>query len=202
MVMGKILDRSFYMRDTAEVARDLLGKMLVRKTISTDSGIILVSGIITETEAYYGRDDPASHAHRGLTQRSRIMFGVPGFSYVYLCYGMYWLLNVVTEEEGKPGAVLIRAVKPHEGLEIMKARRNHAEKSRLADGPGKLTVAMDIGKKENGIDMATGTGNLYITGNPYCKKKFRIINTPRIGISSGKEKMLRFLMEESPELDM
>ncbi|MBN2072417.1 MAG: DNA-3-methyladenine glycosylase [Actinobacteria bacterium] len=193
---GKILGRDFYRRDTAEVARNLLGKVLVREKGGNDSGYSKVSGIITETEAYYGTDDPASHAHRGLTPRSSIMFGAPGFSYVYLCYGMYWLLNVVTEEEGRPGAVLIRAVKPNEGLEVMRQRRKTSNKDDdIAGGPGKLTMAMDIKKEDNGIDMTSKTGGLYITGNSCDGKNISIISTRRIGIKRGQERMLRFLLD-------
>ncbi len=109
-----ILDRSFYIRDTSIVAKDLLGKVLVK-----ESGGITISGIIVETEAYYGPDDPASHAFGGPTPRSRIMFGQAGMAYVYLCYGVHWLLNIVTEVKGTPGAVLIRGLAPQEGIGIM-----------------------------------------------------------------------------------
>ena len=113
-----ILKRDFFRRDTALVARELLGKKLVR--ISKGE---YTSGTIIETEAYYGPGDPASHAFRGMTPRSSIMFGEAGIAYVYLCYGVYRLLNVVTEKKGNPGAVLIRSLKPLRGIEVMKRRR-------------------------------------------------------------------------------
>ncbi|MCJ7471611.1 MAG: DNA-3-methyladenine glycosylase, partial [Actinobacteria bacterium] len=106
-----ILNRNFYSRDTSRVAKDLLGKVLVK-----ESGGITTSGIIVETEAYYGPDDPASHAYGGSTPRSSIMFGKAGIAYVYLCYGVYWLLNIVTEEKTIPGAVLIRGLAPVGGI--------------------------------------------------------------------------------------
>ena len=182
-----ILQRNFFERDTALVARELLGKMLVRKISGR-----FYSGIILETEAYYGIGDPASHAFRGMTSRSSIMFGKAGIAYIYLCYGFYWLLNVVTEAEGKPGAVLIRGIKPVEGMEEMKKRRKILKPDKLTDGPGKLTIAMGIDGKDNGSDM-TGTSDLYIIRNSDKENGFVIKNTPRVGISSGKDLLLRYV---------
>jgi len=182
-----ILKRSFFQRDTALVAKDLLGKILVKR-----SGTETSSGIIIETEAYYGIGDPASHAFRGMTPRSRLMFGEAGIAYVYLCYGMYWLLNTVTEEEGIPGAVLIRGLKPLEGIESMKKRRNVNDKKRLTCGPGKLTIAMDIKGTDNGRDMTVKESSLYIMG-PGRSSELKIENTSRIGITDGKERMLRYI---------
>jgi DNA-3-methyladenine glycosylase len=182
------LPRKFYERDTSKVARALLGKALVKY-----SGLKIVGGIIVETEAYYGHDDPASHAYGGKTRRSKIMFGKPGIAYVYLCYGMYYLLNIVTEGEGKPGAVLIRALKPIWGIDIMERRRN--ADSRLTDGPGKLTVALGIDIKDNGADVVRGENGLYIFD---CKKgndNLKITITGRIGIKKGEDKLLRFLIK-------
>src|SRR4030043_2169225 len=154
-ISNHILPRKFYGRDTSKVARDLLGKALVKY-----KGSEMVGGIIMETEAYYGPDDPASHAYNGKTPRSKIMFGKPGISYVYLCYGMYHLLNIVTENEGCPGAVLIRVLEPVWGIDTMKERRNLD--IRLTDGPGKLTIALGIDIKDNGKDIVTGENNIYI----------------------------------------
>ena len=139
------LKRNFFQRDTSLVARELLGKILVRKLQGK-----YTSGIIIETEAYYGMGDPASHAFRGMTPRSRVMFGKAGVAYVYLCYGVYWLLNAVTEKEDTPGAVLIRGLKPLEGIQEMKKRREIQEVKQLADGPGKLTIALGIDGKDCG----------------------------------------------------
>ena len=181
-----ILKRDFFQRDTAEVAKSLLGKTLVKR-----SGIETSSGIIIETEAYYGIGDPASHAFRGMTPRSRSMFGKAGVAYVYLCYGMYWLLNAVTEEEGTQGAVLIRGLKPIEGIENMKKRRNISDKKRLTSGPGKLTIAMDINGADNGKDMTVKGSSLYIRESPGSDPG--IENTSRIGITNGKDRMLRYI---------
>ncbi|MCD4669336.1 MAG: DNA-3-methyladenine glycosylase [Actinomycetia bacterium] len=183
-----ILKRSFFQRDTAQVAKDLLGKILAKR-----SGTKTFSGIITETEAYYGIGDPASHAFRGMTPRSRLMFGKAGIAYIYLCYGMYWLLNAVTEEEGIPGAVLIRGLKPLEGIKGMKKRRKVSDKKRLADGPGKLTIAMGVNGADNGRDMTIKESSLYIMEGPDRSGKLRIENTSRIGITDGKDRMLRYI---------
>lgn len=185
-----ILTREFYKRDTSEVARELLGRALIKF-----NGREMVGGVIIETEAYYGRDDPASHAYGGKTQRSRIMFEKPGTAYVYLCYGMYYLLNVVTEKIGKPGAVLIRGLKPVWGIDIMKKRRRISESINPADGPGKLTIALGIDIKDNGADIVSGDKGLYIFDHKYEKNDFKIAVTERIGIKRGRKKLLRFLVK-------
>ena len=182
------LERDFFQRDTAIVARELLGKILVRKMPQG-----LTSGIIIETEAYYGTGDPASHAFRGATPRSRIMFGKPGVAYVYLCYGVYWLLNVVTEKEGTPGAVLIRGLKPLEGKEIMRQRRKIPGSRDLVNGPGKLTIAMGIDGTQNGSNMTSPDTRLYISGKNTAINEFDIESTSRIGIKDGKDRLLRFI---------
>jgi DNA-3-methyladenine glycosylase len=183
-----ILPRKFYGRDTSKVARDLLGKALVKY-----KGSEMVGGIITETEAYYGPDDPASHAYHGKTPRSRIMFGKPGIAYVYLCYGMYNLLNIVTENEDRPGAVLIRALSPVWGIDFMKKRRNLDV--RLTDGPGKLTIALGIDIKDNGADIVKGENNIYIFDYKTGSNNGKIMVTGRIGIKNGKERPLRFYIK-------
>src|SRR3954469_10994490 len=131
-VVDKRLERDFFNRPCPEVARDLLGQTLVFKNFT---------GIITETESYRGIDDPASHAHRGPTPRASIMFGKPGISYVYLIYGMYHCLNIVTEEEGSASAVLIR------GLKLI------SPTTKLLNGPGKLCRELSINKTHNNIDL-------------------------------------------------
>ncbi len=185
----KSLPREFYNRDTSKVARELLGKALVKF-----KGPEMVGGMIVETEAYYGRDDPASHAFGGKTPRSKIMFGIPGTAYVYLCYGMYYLLNFVTEPKEIPGAVLIRGLKPLWGIGVMKKRRNTDRKSSLADGPGKLTVAIGINKQDNGADIVTGENGLYISDYKKGNSGLNIAATGRIGIKKGEDRMLRFLI--------
>jgi DNA-3-methyladenine glycosylase len=187
-----ILRIDFYSRDTALVARELIGKMLVRKF-----GGKIFSGIIVETEAYYGLDDPASHAFRGKTKRAKIMFGRPGTAYVYFCYGMYYMLNAVTEEENTPGAVLIRAVQPVEGLDKMFKRRKTGDVKNLANGPGKLTAALGIDINDNGKDLTDMSSGLNIYDIHIETSKLKISNSPRIGISTGIEKQLRFYLANS-----
>jgi DNA-3-methyladenine glycosylase len=174
---------------------DLLGKALVKY-----SGKEIVGGLIVETEAYYGMDDPASHAYGGKTPRSEIMFGKPGIAYVYLCYGMYYLLNVVTEDEGKPGAVLIRALEPIWGTDVMRKRRKTDRN--LTDGPGRLTIALGIDIGDNGVNIVKGENGLHIFRygkKNNCSKEdnnSKIIRTSRVGIGKGREMPLRFLLSE------
>lgn len=181
------LSRSFYTRDTAEVARDLLGKVLVRN-IDDD----LLRGRIVETEAYYGEADPPSHASSGRTGRSKIMWERPGLAYVYLIYGVHLMFNVVTESQGVPGAVLIRALEPLEGLKRMKSNRGEVEPGDLTDGPGKLTEAFGIGKEKNGEDLVQ-SGELWLSEGPACEED-EVETSGRIGVSRGKEEQLRFFL--------
>ncbi len=145
---SNMLERDFYARPAIEVARDCLGKILVHgKT----------AGRIVETEAYLGVDDRAAHAWRGLTDRTRVIFGPPGHAYIYFIYGMYECLNFVAEREGQAGCVLIRAVEPLAGIPGMRRRRPTAKPIEdLASGPGKLTRAMGISRKQNGADLTEG----------------------------------------------
>lgn len=152
------LPESFYARDTVEVARDLIGKALVRR-----DGNQVISGIIIETEAYRGEEDLACHCRAGRTPRTEIMYGPAGRAYVYLIYGMYWLLNIVTEGEGDPGAVLIRAIDPTRGLEIIAKRRIGQPRKNWTNGPGKLSLAMNIQGDLNGSNVCSANGALYIT---------------------------------------
>src|SRR6188474_2421494 len=138
------LPRDFYDRPTLKVARELIGARLVRILDGTK-----LAGLITETEAYISQKDLACHARAGLTPRTKVMFGEPGHAYVYFTYGNHWMLNVVTEKEGFPAAVLIRAIQPIEGADIMSTRRA----GRDTFGPGKLTQALGITKAENGADL-------------------------------------------------
>src|SRR5205814_890853 len=142
---SRVLPRDFYDRPTVEVARDLLGKILVHGR---------AAGAIVETEAYLGSDDLAAHSARGVTPRTRVIFGPPGHAYVYFIYGMYECLNLVAEPEGRAGCVLIRALEPLAGVELMKRRRASARKiEQIANGPGKLTLAMSITRAHNGVDV-------------------------------------------------
>jgi DNA-3-methyladenine glycosylase len=180
-----ILPRSFYGRDTVTVARELLGKEIVHRD---EAG--LTSGIIVETEAYPGGDDLASHSAVGITERTRVIFGPPGHAYVYLVYGVYDCLNFVVEREGAPGCVLIRAVEPVKGIEMMRRRRPRAKSDRdLANGPGKLTMALGITRGDNGRDLTRGT----LTVHARDEVPFEIQVTPRIGITKCAELPLRFV---------
>src|SRR5580692_2499946 len=149
MRFGPILKRPFYERPTVDVARDLLGKIVVHGP---------TAGMIVETEAYPGGDDRASHSWRGITPRTRVIFGPPGHAYVYFIYGMYECLNIVAEPDGQAGCVLIRALEPVAGIEIMRQRRPAARNLEdLASGPGKLTLALGITRAHYGIDMTRGS---------------------------------------------
>lgn len=178
------LDREFYLQDTVKVARQLLGKTLVRKI-----GKATISGIITETEAYRQSDDPASHAHRAITPRNQAMFGMVGCAYVYFTYGMYHCMNVVAKNERhSAGAVLIRAIEPQDGIDIMMKNRKTKDLANLANGPAKLAIALNITKKQYGEDLVE-SDSLYITEGVKVSK---IRSGPRIGIKAGLDKKWNF----------
>jgi len=187
--MSKILSRSFYNRPTLTVARELIGARLVR----IFDGMKLV-GLITETEAYISQKDLACHAKAGLTPRTAPMFGEPGHAYVYFTYGNHWMLNAVTEREGFPAAVLIRAIQPIEGAEIMLERRQ----GRNTFGPGKLTQALGITKSENQADLTETTSGLWIEAGVQVPNS-RVTKGPRVGLNSTLEPWLskpwRFLVK-------
>jgi DNA-3-methyladenine glycosylase len=176
----KPLPRSFFNRPTLTVARDLIGARLVRIL----NGKKLV-GLILETEAYIGEEDQACHAKAGLTPRTKVMYGPPGHAYVYFTYGNHWMLNVVTEKEGFPAAVLIRAIQPIEGVEIMSKRRKGGD----TFGPGKLCQAMGIGKGENGIDLTEANQSLWIEAGISVPNKSVTIS-PRVGLNKTPEPWL------------
>ena len=181
----EILPRKFYARDTIKVAKDLLGKNLIRKIEN-----MTISGIITETEAYRYKDDPASHAYGGLTERNKAMFGQVGKSYVYFTYGMHYCVNVVARnDEYNAGAVLIRALKPEKGIDIMKKNRKTNIISNLTNGPAKLTQALDIDKKLYGVDFSKKS-EIYITNGMELRKK--IFKNKRVGIKNGNDKLWNF----------
>jgi DNA-3-methyladenine glycosylase len=179
----EILPRSFYERPTVEVARDLLGKILVHGH---------AAGRIVEVEAYLGAEDLAAHAARGLTNRTRVLFGPPGHAYVYFIYGMYECLNLVAEPEGTPGCVLIRALQPLAGIGIMQRRRPKARSvEELANGPGKLTEALGITRRHYGADVTRGPLTVRRLEQ---ERPFEILTTSRIGIRHCAEWPLRFLI--------
>ncbi|HIK00669.1 TPA: DNA-3-methyladenine glycosylase [archaeon] len=181
----KILKRNFYLQPTLKVARELLGKILWYKR----NGKVL-SGKIVETEGYL-RNDPACHASRGMTERNKVMFGPAGHAYVYFTYGMYHCLNAVTQPEGIAEAVLIRAVEPLEGIEIMQRNRKTEELKNLTSGPGKLTQAFGIDKKLNGTDLTQGTF-VILDSEEEIRKIYR---APRIGIRVATDKLWRFYVD-------
>jgi DNA-3-methyladenine glycosylase len=185
------LPRSFYEQPTIDVAKQLLGKYLVRKHPEGDA-----LGRIVETEAYVGPRDLACHASKGRTARTEVMFGPAGHAYVYFIYGFYNMLNMVTEAKDYPAAVLIRAVEPMDGIELMKERRRVSELRNLASGPGKLCRAFAVDRSLNRADL---TGDiLYVEDRGEPTPKFWA--TPRIGVDYAgkwKDKPLRFLIRGS-----
>ncbi|MCX5848609.1 MAG: DNA-3-methyladenine glycosylase [Deltaproteobacteria bacterium] len=190
-----IIDRKFYRRDTLRVARELLGKKLVRQINGFE-----LAGMIVETEAYCGEADSACHAHRGMTPRNKVMFGEPGHAYVYFTYGMHYMLNLVTEAESNPCAVLIRSVLPLAGIEEMEARRKR-KGAELANGPAKLCQAFSIDKSLNGWDLTLGS-KLWVEDYRKIPAK-SIITTPRIGIdyahTKDREALWRFIIKIEKE---
>lgn len=189
-----ILRRAFYDRPTLTVARDLIGKVLVHET---RAGI--ASGVIVEVEAYIGEGDPACHAAPGPTTRNASLYGPPGVAYVYINYGIHYLINAVTEAEGSPAAVLIRALEPLDGIDLMRRRRRSAPAARsLADadicrGPGNLTKALGITLRQNRFDL---------TGGPLRIEDHRLPARPvvwsrRIGINVGVEHEWRVAAQDS-----
>ena len=192
----KKLPRSFYLRPTTIVARDLLGRYIVRM-----HGRKRLTGKIVEVEAYLGTHDPASHTYRGRTNRNDVMFWEGGHLYVYFTYGMHFCANVVTEKAGTGHAVLLRAIEPVGGIETMRRlRRLQKERSSahlLANGPAKFCQAFAITRTENGTDLL-GNSICLTEGIPARRKEIR--TSRRIGISRGKEKRLRFFVAGNASL--
>ena len=188
------INRRFYTRDTLKVAKAILGKVLVRRT-----PLEVFTGKIVETEAYRGTDDPASHSFRGKTSRNEVMFGKPGITYVYFTYGNHHCLNIVTEKTDIPAAVLIRAIEPLKGLESMKRNRSVEKIIDVASGPGKLTKAFQITRKDNNIDVTDSSSNISIH-TPIEEKSFQIIQTTRIGIRLAQELPWRFYIKGNPHV--
>lgn len=182
------LPREFYARDTAAVARDLLGKRLVRKI-----GKTTIAGTITETEAYKHRDDPASHAYNGMTDRNRAMFGQVGMAYIYFTYGMHYCLNAVARgRREEAGAVLIRAIRPDAGIDAMIRNRKRDDVKNLTNGPAKLTQAMGIDGGLYGTDLSARAGLFVAEGTG---RKERIRTAGRVGISTATDKRWNFSIE-------
>ncbi len=182
----KRLQRSFYTRDTHIVARELLGKILVRSVKGNK-----ITGRITEVEAYVGEDDLACHASRGRTPRTDIMYGKAGHAYIYLIYGMYDCLNIVTDQKNFPAAVLIRSLEPLEGINDMIINRKLSSSlqptpyhllTKLTTGPGKLTQALNITRTLNGEDLTTSQ-QLYVADDGFTVAAHDVAISPRIGVN-------------------
>ncbi len=185
-----MLPREFYARPSVEVARDLLGKVIVHGS---------TAGRIVEVEAYLGLKDGAAHASRGLTPRTKVIFGPPGHAYVYFIYGMYECLDLVAEPEGSPGCVLIRALEPVAGIKLMMRRRGVTRIEETASGPGKLTVAMAITRKQNGADVTIAGRPLTVRRMP-DEEPLRVISGPRVGIRKAVDWPLRFYLAGNPHV--
>ena len=189
-VWGKPLPRQFYNRATELVARELLGAVLERRS---REGV--TRGRIVETEAYLGPHDPACHAAAGLTERNRCLFGPPGTAYVYFIYGIHWCVNAVTRERGFGSAVLIRALEPMSGMELMVARRGLSDIHALTSGPAKLCEALDITGALDGVRLERGPLRI-LAGEPVPDEQ--VVVTSRIGIRKAADWPLRFVIQGSP----
>jgi DNA-3-methyladenine glycosylase len=181
MTSARRLDRSFFDRHTLQVARQLLGKRLVR----IDEGQRL-AGIIIEAEAYRGEEDLGCHAHVGYTPRTRVLFGPPGHAYVYFTYGNYWMLNFVTEREGFPAAVLIRGIAPTEGVGRIAARRPGIARPHWTDGPGKICLALAINKSLNEADLCAADADLFVEDGVDIPDS-GVTTGPRVGLNNVPE---------------
>ncbi len=187
------LDRDFFGRDPRRVARELLGKILVRQ-----EGPTRLSGRIVEVEAYLGTEDPAAHSAAGNTARTAVLFGPPGYAYVYFIYGNHYCLNVSCEPEGRAGGVLFRALEPISGIAEMAQARGievHGPKDlvKLTSGPGRLAQAFGISRtRDNGTDLTCSRNSLWIGDDGYRARGIRM--TPRIGITKAADKLLRYVL--------
>lgn len=189
--MSRRLGRRFFARPALEVAPELLNKVLVAPG---------VAGRIVEVEAYQGADDPGSHAFRGPTPRTEVMFGRPGHLYVYFTYGMHWCANVVTDVAGVPGAVLLRAVTPVRGVEIMRARRAAARRDvDLTNGPAKLAQAFALAGEQDGADLVAAAHGVSVRDDGTAPPARPAIGT-RIGLSRGEDLPWRFAVDGVAEV--
>jgi DNA-3-methyladenine glycosylase len=183
---GSILDRKFYERDQEAVAKELLGKRLIRRL---DTHVL--EGSIVETEAYYGLDDPASRAYQGLKKYNKLMWDEPGRVFIYNVH-KYWMLNIVAHNPNQVGAVLIRAIEPREGIVIMKRNRAVTKLFNLTNGPGKLTIALMIDKRVNGDHVTSCKSKLFVVDSG---RKPEIGQSHRIGVRKDLDRKLRFFIK-------
>jgi len=204
--LGRLVPRIFYDRDPRLVAPDLLGKVLVRR-----EGKKIRAGRIVEVEAYLGEDDPAAHSAVGQTPRNAVMFGPPGYVYVYFIYGNHYCLNVSCLPKGRAGAILFRALEPVEGTAEMAACRgisivHQRDLKKLTSGPGRLAQALGVNRlRDNGKDLTSAKSDLFIVSEPVARRPpkdydraRRVLITPRIGITKAAELPLRYLIAGNP----
>ncbi len=194
----QVLPRKFFNRDPRRVCRELLGKLLVRR-----HGRLFLAGRIVELEAYMGVNDPAAHASAGLTPRNRVLFGPPGYAYIYFIYGNHYCLNVSCMPEGNAGGVLFRALQPVAGIEQMEHARGLAGAAQtprvlrlLASGPGRLAQAFGITRdRDNGKDLADPRSDLFLADDGWPPP--RVLTTPRVGVTKAAGRPLRYLIAEN-----
>jgi DNA-3-methyladenine glycosylase len=178
------LSRTFFNRNTTQVARDLLGMRLIK----LEDGV-RIGGIITESEAYRGEEDQGCHAKAGRTPRTQVMFGPPGYAYVYFTYGNHWMLNFVCQEEGYPAAVLIRAILPTEGVEIIASRRGSQPRKQWTDGPGKICQALAIDGSYYGHDLCAPEAQIFVEKSDPIPDQ-SVTTGPRVGFNNVPEPWL------------
>ena len=186
MFSGEILPREFYERDPETVAKELLGKKVIRKIDKN-----FLEGMIVETEAYYGLHDPASRAYHGIKNYNKPMWNEPGRAFIYNVH-KYWMFNIVAHKPNQIGAVLIRAMEPTKGMEVMKKNKPVKKLFNLTNGPGKLTIALKINKSLNGVPVTSCEGIIVIANT---KMKFEIGSSNRIGVRKDLERKLRFFIK-------
>jgi DNA-3-methyladenine glycosylase len=189
---GQALRREFYLREPAVVARELLGKLMLRETSAG-----LCGGRIVEVEAYLSARDPACHASRGMTRRNASMFGPPGHAYVYMIHSR-WCFNTVTEPMGTPSAVLIRAIEPLFGVELMRQRRGTDIMRDLTRGPARLCEALAIDRTYDGWDLTSGRELWVGEDKAAVVNGWRIGKSGRVGVSSAQRRLLRFFVKDNP----
>jgi DNA-3-methyladenine glycosylase len=189
MARGPLLDAAFYTRDQEAVAQELLGKRLIRRL-----GLQVLEGVIVETEAYYGREDPASRAYHGQKNYNQLMWDAPGRVFIYNVH-KYWMLNIVAHAPNQVGAVLIRALEPQEGIEAMRRNRLATRLVNLTNGPGKLTTALQIDRSVNGDLVTSCESNLFVAESG---RNPEVGRSHRIGVRRDLERKLRFFIQGNP----